>query len=366
MKKKKISVIIILGMVLISTFLIGGFSLLYTLNTDQSTVKISVIWDEPENTGYAGYNISTTEPNHVEIYTLSERQRDSMHMVVWDFEINISLIKKDTGIYIGETDINLKLNLIYIVKVPQMINNINFIDNITAIEIDKTKKTNDITIHFWKNLMLVMKPAVYFYNTENISFRETLSISIPNGYATTTIPEIPLGKEITWENFEVYPESQILFNGEYYPYLFYEAIIEGLDILTFECGWVIQKTDNIWKVNGKMIGNLGNIEDLENFFKDSLLDLGLFENEIADFTEYWFEEKQIFAEEGTYILRQIPMNVINENFQLETNHSYSMNRLFFTFTYFPETKSIPNLLPLEPMTSNVDSDYILHEWGIIF
>ncbi len=358
MKKKIVSIII--GIVLISTSLIGGFILFNIINRNHSTVNVTILWDDPDDIGHPIYNISTTEPKHVEVYTLPENHRDNIFLVVWDFERNISLIKQDTGIYIGEANMSLKLNLIYIVKVPDIISKINFIDDFTAVEIDKTKETNDLTIHYWINFVTAYKPAIYLYNAENIPFTDTLSISIPNGYATTTIPEIPLGKEIIWENFEVYPESQILFSGEYYPYLFYEAIIEDLDVLTFECGWIIQNSENIWKVNGEMIG------DLEHFFKDSLLDLGLFENEIADFIDYWFEEKPIFTEEGTYILRQIPMNVINENFQLETTHSYSMNRIFFIFSYFPETINVPNLLSPEPMTSNVDTDYILHEWGIIF
>jgi len=358
MKKKIVSVFI--GIAIISGSLIGGIYLFIWIDDNQTSVKITVLWDEPKDIDSYNYNKSTTEPNYVEIYTLPEQKRDHYFDHEINFERNISLIKKNEGIFSGKAKISFQTNLIYLIKVPEIINNLNIIDNLTIIEIDKTKKFNDLTIHFWKNLYLVRKPAIYLYNTEYVQFTETLSVSIPNGCVTKTIPEITLGQNVKWENFEVYPESQILFKGNFYPYLFYEAMIETLDILTFECGWVFQNYGNTWEVNGDLISNL------ELFFEDSLLDLGLYENEIFDFIEYWFEEHPIFSEEGTYILRQIPLNIINYNFQLETTHSYSTNRMFFTFFYYPEILNVPNLLSPEPMISNIDSNYILHEWGIIF
>ena len=158
----------------------------------------------------------------------------------------------------------------------------------------------------------------------------------------------------------MHPGSQILYDGEWYPYLFYDAEITGLDYSSFEHGWVIQSIDDTWQVNGDPI------EDLEGFFHMSLLELGLFENEVVDFVDYWFGDLDLFAEEGTYILRQIPLDVINKNFILQTRHSYEITRIMFTFNYFPVVESFSSLLSPEPMTVDSNSTYILHEWGLVF
>jgi hypothetical protein len=207
---------------------------------------------------------------------------------------------------------------------------------------------------------VAFKPVIYLYNSNEQPYTETLSVSMQTGYAFETIPAVELGPTITWDNFTVYPDSQILYDGVNYPYLFYEVRLKALDLSDFECGWEIQNLDNTWTVNGEFVG------DLEEFFTESLLELGLYEHEITEFTEYWLYDQQLFTDEGTYILRQLPLDVVNDLFQLETTQSYSMTRVFFTFSYFSETDMDLELRSPELVSSEVDSEYILHEWGLIF
>ncbi len=74
------------------------------------------------------------------------------------------------------------------------------------------------------------KPAIYLYHEEEVTFKETLLVTIPNGYATVTIPEIPLGPDITWNNFEVFPGSKIKYRGNDFSYLFYEESLLSLEL----------------------------------------------------------------------------------------------------------------------------------------
>jgi hypothetical protein len=225
MKGKFVS-LLVSGLVLGAAFTIGGIYLFNRFDGELHFVNITVLWDEP-GPEFSSYNISTTEPEVVEVYSLPKEQRLNLFSVFWDFERNISLSKTETGVYHGEMNMSLQSDLIYIVKVPQDINTINFIDDLTAVEINQRRETNDLTIHFWESHLTAKKPVIYLYNTNGVPFRENVSVSIPHGCAIETIPEIPLGPEITWENIEVYPDSQILFDGEYYPYLYYDARIEG-------------------------------------------------------------------------------------------------------------------------------------------
>ncbi|MCE7748764.1 MAG: hypothetical protein GPJ51_10220 [Candidatus Heimdallarchaeota archaeon] len=204
------------------------------------------------------------------------------------------------------------------------------------------------------------KPAIYLYNLQNEVFTETLSVYMPFGYATITIPEVELSDTIVWNSFEVFPESRILYENVFYPYLFYEANIYS-DFGKLEYGWIIEKIADIYIINDKSFTK----NQLLNYLSYALQDLGLFENEIDEFINYWFFEQELLKEDGTHILQQMSSEWVNNNFQLSTIQTYSQLRLFFKYFYSEGT----NLnLKIQNPISNVmvsNTDYILHEWGVI-
>lgn len=204
------------------------------------------------------------------------------------------------------------------------------------------------------------KPAIYLYNLQNEVFTETLSVYMPFGYATITIPEVELSDTIVWNSFEVFPGSRILYENVFYPYLFYEANIYS-DFGKLEYGWIIEKIADIYIINDKSFTK----NQLLNYLSYALLDLGLFENEIDEFINYWFFEQELLKEDGTHILQQMSSEWVNYNFQLSTIQTYSQLRLFFKYFY---SEGINLNLKIQNPVSNVmvsNTDYILHEWGVI-
>lgn len=108
------------------------------------------------------------------------------------------------------------------------------------------------------------KPAIYLYPEEKTKLNVEVS---PNGGFSFTNPPYGSG----W-NVEASPDGQIidLKTGKKYDYLFWEGI--GINYPDKEEGWVIKK------------------ENLDEFFSEKLLMLGMNKNEIIDFKEYWLKK----------------------------------------------------------------------------
>ncbi len=350
-----------LGIVVGSILAVAAVFIITSTFYETTEVNVTVLWDDPQTIlgpGLSDYNITTEEPAVISIYTLPESYRSQM-IRSWSLEGQLSVHKVDSVHYFGSAKMLLRKDLIYMAKVPQPVLAGVVIDNWTMAEIRKGQSYNYLEIHSWAHRSIALKPAIYLYNTVSLPFNDTLSVTFPHGSATLTIPEIPLGPVITWAKFTVFPNSQISFGGTTYPYLFYEAATSKIDVTALQSGWVIQKSQGTWRINGQPVAVI------EDFFRDALQDLGLFEQEIADFVDYWFEERPLFAEDGTYLLRQLPLAVINEHFKLATTRAYSTNRVFFTCSYLADPGFSYSLLPPRPTVSYATSPFLLHEWGII-
>jgi hypothetical protein len=337
--------------------------------TNNHVVNITVLWDNSPEGPY--YQSSDPEPESVSLISILSSRDYPLEYFESKLEKNISLVQSEPGIYTAQTEINLQaFRKYYVVMFYPEFASSNLIFSNTSL-ISRAHNPNNVTLDVWSDLynnpvVIAFKPVIYLYNTDQIPFTESLSVTMPTGYAFETIPEIELGTQITWENLNVYPDSQISYEGEWYPYLFYEVALQRLDTQEFNHGWVIQNFNNTILVNGVQIGGFDKNDCLSGFFAEQLNELGLYEQEITDFTDYWLEEQHIFNEEGTYILHQIPLDVVNELFQLETTHLYSTTRVFFTFSYSSVVETNLNLISPVSVTTKVNSDYILHEWGIIF
>lgn len=113
------------------------------------------------------------------------------------------------------------------------------------------------------------KPAIYLYPEETVSFNVQVK---PNGGFTGTMPGYPVNG---W-NVEINPDGTIidLNTGKKYSYLYWSGI--GLNYPTrSNVGWILPK------------------EDIELFLDNKLKILGLNDNEISDFNEYWIDKLNI-------------------------------------------------------------------------
>ena len=109
------------------------------------------------------------------------------------------------------------------------------------------------------------KPVIYLYPTK----KQTVKVSVaPDGGVTESIPEMGKGWKVT-----AYPDGRIVDSKtkQEYPYLYWESLDSSPAIDRSE-GFVVET------------------EKLDSFFTEKLGILGLNENEIRDFCEYWVPE----------------------------------------------------------------------------
>ncbi|MCK5409545.1 MAG: hypothetical protein KAJ30_04710, partial [Candidatus Heimdallarchaeota archaeon] len=203
--------------------------------TEDITLQLNVLWDEPPpDLNYVKYNISEEAPTHVELWIMPYFQFTVLFNVFWEDRELIELTHIEDEYYYAETILQARSDLVYMIKPPLEVNDLNLVDNLTLVVVDKEISTNNITIHHWKNLFwnTARKPAIYLYNSNGDVFTDSLSIHIPNGFATITIPHVQLGSTISWNNLEVYPGSKIIYQNKIYTHLFYEAKIHSKAFLS--------------------------------------------------------------------------------------------------------------------------------------
>lgn len=107
------------------------------------------------------------------------------------------------------------------------------------------------------------KPVIYLYPKEarDVSVR----IEPEDGWVTVSDPWYP--PQTGWEKIKAYPDGHLVYQGEIYPYLYYETMVAGYKIP--DKGFVVEKED--WVV-----------------FLDFLVGkLGLHGREKEEFLDYW-------------------------------------------------------------------------------
>ncbi len=96
-----------------------------------------------------------------------------------------------------------------------------------------------------------------------------------------------------------------------------------------------------------------------------LRNIGLFDNEVTDFIDFWFEVEPLFTEDGFHYLIQYENSWIENNFQIETKQEYTTNRIFFAYIFSDTQLYYDSLLQPKSNILAGTTSFILHEWGII-
>ncbi|MCK5177464.1 MAG: hypothetical protein KAQ92_07080, partial [Candidatus Aenigmarchaeota archaeon] len=128
----------------------------------------------------------------------------------------------------------------------------------------------------------VRKPAVYLYPKEKSEIEVSI---IVNGFITKAEPDYLLGWKVT-------AEPSGLIDNEF-DYLFYEAQLNNLELP--EEGWIVKYSN------------------LENWFDQNLLLLGLNQKESLQFKEYWLKE---LDESNYYEIKVLNKSFLDENMNL--------------------------------------------------
>ncbi len=171
----------------------------------------------------------------------------------------------------------------------------------------------------------VDKPNIYLYPEEECIVEVALK---PNGKITKSIPEYN-------EGWKVNIKPTGIINNEY-TFLFYEAEV---NVEIPESGWCIK------------------INELNNFFRNILIDYGLNETEIIDFIEYWSNR---LDESSHYCIYPLVNNDLTNICSISIDPKPDkMLRLWFIFVPVEQYKTLNK--PEIPIFSRKGFEVV--EWG---
>ncbi len=172
----------------------------------------------------------------------------------------------------------------------------------------------------------VKKPAVYLYPIEKSNIWVSINV---NGFITQSEPPYLNGWEVMAE-----PNGLI---DDKYDYLFYEAQLKNLKVS--DTGWVVE------------------YNDLENWFNENLIKLGLNEKEKNQFKEYWLEE---LPKSNYYEIKILEDSFLKENLNLIISpQPETLIRLNFYFKPLNEKIELPEPTILTPDRTG----FTVVEWG---
>ena len=175
------------------------------------------------------------------------------------------------------------------------------------------------------------KPVIYLYPKTETDVDVHLE---PAGGFSATEPTYNDGWRVTAS-----PNGQLINrdSGESYPYLFWEGI-----------GGLYEEPENYWVVAE---------EDVPDFLRDKLAEIGLVDHEIADFTEFWLPRMEASA---YYRIGFHGTETMDRIAPLETTPSPdSVLRILMDFTELdePEPSNPPTIRPF------VRQGFTVVEWG---
>ena len=200
-----------------------------------------------------------------------------------------------------------------------------------------------------------MKPAIYLYTPKEE--KENLKLKV-KGKITTRIPFRDGVISILWDNL-VLKDGKIISDNKKFDYLFYES--ENTIPKHDDTGWTLKRQGRNMYWNNKPI----NQEELPAIFTEILSKYGLFENEIDDFIEYWFDsDMKIFFGQGefTHGIYPISLEELDRIFSIQTELEYAEYiRVQFLVKEIAESQKLE--APAFPEIKR--SEYALHEWGMI-
>jgi len=198
------------------------------------------------------------------------------------------------------------------------------------------------------------KPVIYLYRPRPAF--DTVTVKI-DGTATVTIPEIPLGPVITWENVWI-EDGRITYQGETYPYLFYES--ETWRPIHAHRGWILSRdaAGNLF-LDGEPI----TFEGVKNHFVRELEKAGFYANEIDDFTDFWFGPDALAffgLDTFTLAVKYFPLDQLEALHEIVTDREYkSQVRVSYLVEFAEPGTTLQKPVYPVPQPGNT----AMHEWA---
>ena len=195
-----------------------------------------------------------------------------------------------------------------------------------------------------------MSPEIYFYVNEPVI--TDVTVEIEDG-VTKTFPEVPVSEKIIWKNVRIENDGNIIFNGEKYPYLYYEGCFKYPQS---NYGWIIQKIGDQMFLNNKQITKF----DLKLFLREQFERSGLYDNEISDIMQRIEENNMLRFSSNYLIIRYIPIKDVNKVIELKTSFEFSIIRRHFLIQ--ESNEPIDLVIPLYETIEN--NGFLIHETAI--
>jgi PKD repeat protein len=216
-----------------------------------------------------------------------------------------------------------------------------------------TVQSGEFTTSVMKIIRPNRSPNIYLYR-ERPGF-DSITVKV-DGTVVKTIPEVPMGSEISWNDVWI-SDGKLYYENEEYDFLYYE---EEITPRPSPFGWILERDKN-----GKFYLNDEPYTraQLKVFFTKELEKAGLFENEIEDFIE------EMLGEDGRlcpgnyafrYAIMYVPETTVEDIISIETQKEYDeIIRVHFLIQ--PAGENLKLLPPEYPQHERGKN--ILHEWG---
>ncbi len=194
-------------------------------------------------------------------------------------------------------------------------------------------------------------PEIYLHTEEEITI--DLTIRIEDG-VTKTIPEVEMGREATWNDLTVHPDGMIEYEGNRYPFLYYEGVFIERYPET-DKGWVISEVEGGYLVNGELHSS-GSIQGV---MMDLFMGSGLTPNE-SSIMLLRARSLGVLEGEGDIVLRYIPEEEVNDIIEISSSIPTEMMRRHFLV----EVTDDPPILR-DPLFEDVpEGPFVIHETAL--
>jgi len=193
-------------------------------------------------------------------------------------------------------------------------------------------------------------PEIFFHVKEPMTIDVT--VRIPER-VTLTIPEVQMGSVAVWENVHALDDGNILFDGEKYPYLYYEGRFSYPES---NYGWLVEQVGGELFIDGSPIDRDG----LITFLRIKFMDSGVFENEANVLIKRIQDLNMLEFSKSFLAIRYIPTADVDSIMGLETSQAFTFMRRHF---YIEELDRYTELI--EPAFESIsDDDFIIHETAV--
>jgi len=196
-----------------------------------------------------------------------------------------------------------------------------------------------------------LSPEIYFHVEESVT--TDVTVEIPDGEVTKTIPGVQMGSNASWKDVRIDTDGTVTFDGKQYSFLYYEG---RWSYQWSNQGWLVEKEDGRLYLNGEPTSQ-SNILD---FLREEMRESGLCENEIEFLIQRIMDLDMLDMEKPFMSIHYIPIQDVNRAIRLTTSFNFTQMRRHFAFYEHDQPVEM-----VEPVYEEIgDTGYVIHETAV--